>query len=629
MNRGYDIVVAGGGHAGIEAALAGARMGLKTALITLRPDTIGKMSCNPAIGGLAKGHLVREIDALGGEMARLIDTVGIHFKVLNKSKGPAVWSPRAQADRLEYALAAQKAVNSQKNLTVLSAAVTGLQVRHGKVTGAIINEGECLPCRALILTCGTFLNGKIYIGLNVIDSGRAGEMPARGLTEALVDLGFVSSRLKTGTPPRLHRDSIDFTRLEEQQPDDPPTPFSFQTGSIQRPQISCYITYTNDQTHECLKSGLDRSPMYTGMITGVGPRYCPSIEDKVVRFSDKPRHQLFLEPEGLDNPEIYVNGFATSLPEDIQIKAIQSVTGLENARIIRLGYAVEYDYFPSYQIKHTLETHEVEGLYFAGQINGTSGYEEAAAQGLMAGINAAQQLKVEPPLILDRSEAYIGVLIDDLINKTIMEPYRMFTSRAEFRLLLRHDNADLRLMEKGQKIGLLPEAAYEKMLTKKNRISELHEKIERLSLTPDQFNLYAEEIRTSPISQTTPLQQLVRRPEVSLKRLLAMTGSGNGFSEEELLHVEFVTKYEGYLQRQEELVRKFRQIENRQIPEDFDYAAIPSLSSESREKLLQVRPASLGQASRISGVRHSDITVLMIYLEKFQRNKKNVSRETV
>ena len=629
MNRGYDIVVAGGGHAGIEAALAGARMGLKTALITLRPDTIGKMSCNPAIGGLAKGHLVREIDALGGEMARLIDTVGIHFKVLNKSKGPAVWSPRAQADRLEYALAAQKAVNSQKNLTVLSAAVTGLQVRHGKVTGAIINEGECLPCRALILTCGTFLNGKIYIGLNVIDSGRAGEMPARGLTEALVDLGFVSSRLKTGTPPRLHRDSIDFTRLEEQQPDDPPTPFSFQTGSIQRPQISCYITYTNDQTHECLKSGLDRSPMYTGMITGVGPRYCPSIEDKVVRFSDKPRHQLFLEPEGLDNPEIYVNGFATSLPEDVQIKAIQSVTGLENARIIRLGYAVEYDYFPSYQIKHTLETHEVEGLYFAGQINGTSGYEEAAAQGLMAGINAAQQLKVEPPLILDRSEAYIGVLIDDLINKTIMEPYRMFTSRAEFRLLLRHDNADLRLMEKGQKIGLLPEAAYEKMLTKKNRISELHEKIERLSLTPDQFNLYAEEIRTSPISQTTPLQQLVRRPEVSLKRLLAMTGSGNGFSEEELLHVEFVTKYEGYLQRQEELVRKFRQIENRQIPEDFDYAAIPSLSSESREKLLQVRPASLGQASRISGVRHSDITVLMIYLEKFQRNKKNVSRETV
>ena len=617
LQKAYDIVVAGGGHAGIEAALAAARLGMKTALVTLRIDTIGKMSCNPAIGGLAKGHLVREIDALGGEMAKLTDEVGIHFKVLNKSKGPAVWSPRAQADRLAYARAARRTVQNQQNLEVIEASVNGLQVKNDHITAAILNDREILPCRALILTCGTFLNGKIYIGLNTISSGRAGELPVKGLTEALVELGFTAGRLKTGTPPRVHRDSIDFSQLEEQKPDDPAVPFSFQTTHISQPQTSCYITYTREETHQHLKSGLDRSPLFTGMISGLGPRYCPSIEDKVVRFADKERHLLFLEPEGMDNPEVYINGFATSLPEDIQLKALRSVPGMEKAQIIRLGYAIEYDFFPSYQIQHTLETHDIAGLYFAGQINGTSGYEEAAAQGLMAGINAARKLREEEPLILSRTEAYIGVLIDDLINKTIMEPYRMFTSRAEFRLLLRHDNADLRLMQHGRRIGLLPEPVYDKMQQKQQNINVLLQETARARIKPAQFNPLAEQLNTATISQSTPMRQLMRRPEVPLKTLLQVAGISNGFSEQELIHVEFIIKYEGYLKRQEELVDKFKKIEERPIPLHIDYEKVPSLSNESREKLIQVRPASLGQASRISGVRHSDITVLMIYLEKW------------
>lgn len=629
MNKAYDVVVAGGGHAGIEAALSAARLGLNTALVTLKINTIGKMSCNPAIGGLAKGHLVREIDALGGEMARLIDKVGIHFKILNKSKGPAVWSPRAQADRNAYAKAAQQAILTQERLDVIQASVNSLRVKNGQVTAALLDQGELLPCRTLILTCGTFLNGKIYIGLNSFSSGRAGEMPVRGLTETLVELGFKSARLKTGTPPRVHRDSIDFSAIEEQLPDDPPTPFSFQTNSINRKQMSCYITYTNSHTHEYLKSGLDRSPMYTGLISGVGPRYCPSIEDKVVRFADKDRHQLFLEPEGFSNPEVYVNGFSTSLPEDIQLKAIRSVSGLEKAHLIRLGYAVEYDFFPSYQIKHTLETKTIDGLYFAGQINGTSGYEEAAAQGIIAGINAALKLKGDVPMILGRSQAYIGVLIDDLINKTILEPYRMFTSRAEFRLLLRHDNADMRLMETGHRIGLLSSKAYEKMVRKKEQIDNLTATISTTSVHPDQFNRYAHKIGSATIRQAHPMKELLRRPEVRLSDLMELAGIENGYSEEELIHVEFTSKYDGYLKRQEELVKKFEKMENKPLPSDFDYAAIPSLSRESQEKLMQIRPATLGQASRISGVRHSDITILMIYLERMVERGKTVSRETV
>lgn len=627
----FEVVVAGGGHAGIEAALAAARLGLKTALVTLKIETIGKMSCNPAIGGLAKGHLVREIDALGGEMAKIIDATGIHFKMLNISKGPAVWSPRAQADRIAYMKEAQRRVLGQENLQVIAGSVSGLMVKNGKVVGATLQDGSILPCRALVLTCGTFLNGRIHMGLTNFESGRAGEQAVKGLTEALTALGFISGRLKTGTPPRVHINSIDFSKVEEQVPDNPPVPFSFETEKIERRQLSCYITYTNRHTHDLLRSGLDRSPMFTGVIKAVGPRYCPSIEDKIVRFADKERHQIFLEPEGFDNPEVYVNGFSTSLPADIQEKAIRTVPGLENAHLIRLGYAVEYDFFPSYQLHPTLETRLVENLYFAGQINGTSGYEEAAAQGIMAGINAAQKLRERPPVILDRSQAYIGVLIDDLINKTILEPYRMFTSRAEFRLLLRHDNADLRLMEIGHEIGLVGDGAYQRMLRRKEEIEVLIRQVHTTSISPEVFNPYAEKAGSAPIEISTPMLQLVRRPEVSLGELLNMipTESKRRYSPATVAEVEFASKYEGFLKRQQDLVDKFKRMENTMIPEWIDYDAIPSLSTESRGMLKKVRPRSLGQAARISGVRNSDITILMVYIEKGRYRQRTVSRETV
>ncbi|HQU71336.1 MAG: tRNA uridine-5-carboxymethylaminomethyl(34) synthesis enzyme MnmG [Calditrichaeota bacterium] len=627
----YDVVVAGGGHAGIEAALATSRMGLKTAMVTLKKETIGKMSCNPAIGGLAKGHLVREIDALGGEMGKIIDATGIHFKILNQSKGPAVWSPRAQADRLAYMHDAQHRIFTQENLDVIAGSVTGVESENGAVKAAQLSDGRIIPCRSIILTCGTFLNGCIHVGLNNMASGRAGEEAAKGLTENLIDLGFKTGRLKTGTPPRIHIDSIDFDLVEAQLPDDPPVPFSFQSGPIERRQMNCYITYTNQKTHEALLSGIDRSPMYSGIITGVGPRYCPSIEDKVVRFADKDRHQIFLEPEGFDNPEVYVNGFSTSLPADIQEKAIRTVDALRNAEILRLGYAVEYDFFPSYQINATLETKLVENLYFAGQICGTSGYEEAAAQGLMAGINAGLKQQGRAPLILDRSEAYIGVLIDDLINKTILEPYRMFTSRAEFRLLLRHDNADLRLMKKGFAVGLIPEVAYQSMLARKAETETLNKRIAKTVITPAQFNPLAEEKETSGISQNTPLTKLVKRPEITLRELL---NCAPDFQDEHVdpntvAEVEFTNKYAGFLDRQQALVDKFKEMEKTVIPDNLDYQNIASMSAESREKLTQIRPRNLGQAARISGVRQSDVTILMVYIEKGRRSGKgDVSRET-
>jgi len=630
MNK-FDVVIAGGGHAGIEAALATARLGLKTALVTLKKETIGKMSCNPAIGGLAKGHLVREIDALGGEMGKIIDATGIHFKILNRSKGPAVWSPRAQADRLAYMRDAQKCVFAQENLNIIAGSVSGFTHKNSAVQAAVLEDGSTIPCRAVILTCGTFLNGCIHIGLNNIASGRAGECTVKGLTEHLVELGFETGRLKTGTPPRVHIDSIDFSKTEAQAPDAIPTPFSFQTEKIEREQLNCYITYTNAETHDFLRDGLDRSPMYTGKIKGLGPRYCPSIEDKIVRFADKGRHQLFLEPEGFDNPEVYVNGFSTSLPADVQEKALRTVPGMENAKIIRLGYAVEYDFFPSHQVHPTLETKAIEGLYFAGQINGTSGYEEAAAQGLIAGINAAMKLLDREPVILDRAEAYIGVLIDDLINKTILEPYRMFTSRAEFRLLLRHDNADLRLMETGYKIGLIPEPVYKRMVMRREEITGLQARVYDTSVKPELFNAYVKDVGGSEIDQTVPLYRLLRRPEAKLNDFIQMLPglAKTDIQTATIEEVEFAVKYEGFLKRQQDLVDKFKRMESMPIPKWIDYAALSGLSAESREKLLQIRPHSLGQAARISGVRHSDIAILMVHIEKGRRGKRPVSRETM
>ena len=611
----FDVVVVGGGHAGLEAAIVAARMGMKTALVTLDKNKIALMSCNPAIGGLAKGQLVRELDALGGVMGMIADEAGIHFKMLNQSKGPAVRSPRAQSDRLYYAAVANRYAFNTQNLEVVEDMAVGVTVDHGRVKGVRLHKNGEVLTRAAVITAGTFLNGKIYIGLNSLPAGRAGDLPAEGMTESLTALGFRAGRLKTGTPPRVHRDSIDYSKTEVQEPDANPQPFSYSTGKIERPQINCYITYTNQKTHDILRLGFDRSPMFTGIIHGVGPRYCPSIEDKINRFADKPRHQLFLEPEGYHTTEVYINGFSTSLPADIQERAIRTVPGLEKAKIIRLGYAVEYDFFPPDQLKHTLETKGVENLYFAGQINGTSGYEEAAVQGFMAGLNAALKLRQQPPLVLDRSEAYIGVLIDDLINKEHEEPYRMFTSRAEFRLLLRQDNADLRLMEYGRKYGLIPDATYQRFLQKKEEIQRLTELVEKEKIAPDLFNKTFGDI-SSHIAEPQTIRNLVKRPEIKLKAALDLFGR-NEILESALDEVEFSIKYEGYIRRQQEQVERFKRMEQKRIPDELDYMKIKSLSAESREKLNKIRPQNLGQASRIPGVSAADLSIIMIYLEKY------------
>ncbi|HID39201.1 MAG TPA: tRNA uridine-5-carboxymethylaminomethyl(34) synthesis enzyme MnmG, partial [Calditrichaeota bacterium] len=554
MKNRFDIVVIGGGHAGIEAAIVAAKMGHKTALISLEKNRIGLMSCNPAIGGLAKGQLVREIDALGGVMGKITDIAGIHFKMLNTSKGPAVQSPRAQADRLFYAKTAQGFIGKTENLAVIEDEAVAVLTKEKTISGIRLRKQGELQAKAVIITAGTFLNGIIFIGKEKMSAGRAGELPAKGLSDSLRALGFTVKRLKTGTPPRIHRNSIDYSKLEVQEPDTPPQPFSFSTKAIRQKQINCHITYTNPLTHDILRTGFDRSPLFTGTIKGAGPRYCPSIEDKINRFTERNRHQIFLEPEGYDSEEVYVNGFSTSLPRDVQEKAIRSIAGLERAKILRLGYAVEYDYFPPNQLNYSLETKKIKGLYLAGQVNGTSGYEEAAAQGFIAGLNAALKLQGKPPFILSRSQAYIGVMIDDLINKTHDEPYRMFTSRAEFRLLLRQDNADIRLMEYGRDFGLIDGATYNRFLKRKQEIEMLYAIIDK-SIDAKVFNETLGS-KSSPISHAQKIRALIKRPELTLKDLLALAGE-RSFSPASVGEVEFNIKYEGYIERQKRLVERF------------------------------------------------------------------------
>jgi len=620
----YDVVVIGAGHAGIEASWVSARSGLKTLLVTLSKDKIAAMSCNPAIGGIAKGQMVREIDALGGIMGRIADRAGIHFKMLNTSKGLAVQSPRAQMDRIIYSNTAIEFLYGLENLTIIEDLVVDLEIIKQKVKSVILKSGNIIKTENIILTSGTFLNGKIFIGKNNIESGRAGELPSNLLTNRLIENGLIVGRLKTGTPPRVDKRTIDYDQIEAQRPDPTPKPFSYSTNNINQKQINCYITHTNNNTHDILYEGFDRSPLFTGTIKGKGPRYCPSIEDKINRFSERPRHQIFLEPEGYSTNEVYVNGFSSSLPADIQERALATIPGLQNAKIVRLAYAIEYDFFTPNQLNNTLESKIIDGLYFAGQVNGTSGYEEAAAQGLIAGINVSQKIKNKEAFTLTRSEAYIGVLIDDLINKHHEEPYRMFTSRAEFRLLLRSDNADLRLMEYGRKIGLISDNTYEKYLKKVNDIRdieklELNKKIKKSNIS-DIFVSNQESL-----NQVVSIRDLVKRPDIMLAPLLMMAGSKT-YSAEAIAEVEFITKYQGYIDREKLLIKKYHEYENKKIPIDFDYHRVSSLSVEAREKLISIKPNNLGQASRISGVNPADISILLIYLMK--NNLLSVSRET-
>lgn len=614
--KDFDIIVVGAGHAGCEAALATAKMGLQTALFTIYLETIAQLSCNPAIGGLAKGHLVREIDALGGIMAKVTDMAGIQFRMLNRSKGPAVWSLRAQADRILYNIYMRKILESTENLAIKQAMVEEIVVENGKVKGIITSLGVFYGAKAVIITPGTFLNGLIHIGLDSFEAGRAGEFPSKKLSESIKKLGLKMGRLKTGTPPRIDAKTIDFSKTEEQGGDDPPIPFSYSTKKINNPQVPCYITYTNEKTHEIILNNLDRSPLYSGKIKGIGPRYCPSIEDKVVKFRDKSRHQIFLEPEGLSRKEYYANGIPTSLPYDVQVAFVRTIPGLEDAEIMRPGYAIEYDFVYPTQIRHTLEVKGIEGLYLAGQINGTSGYEEAAAQGLMAGINAALKIKKQPPLILGRDEAYIGVLIDDLVTKGTQEPYRMFTSRAEFRLLLRHDNADLRLRDYGYKIGLVDEETYEEFNKKKELLQREIKRLKTTTIKPsEELNKALIEAQTTPVEEATFLDKLLKRPELNYDFIKKFAPSEVTLTKELEELVEIHIKYEGYIAKQMELVERMKQFEEKLIPENFDFN-IPGLSREVIQKLTEVAPRTIGQAMRIPGVTPAAISILMVAVQK-------------
>ncbi len=622
MNN-YDVIVIGGGHAGIEAACAAAKMGCSVGLFSMDKNALGRMSCNPAIGGTAKGHLVREIDALGGMMGLLADKTGIQFRMLNKSKGPAVWSPRCQSDRKLYSEEAVNVVSNHPGITIVEDSVDEILQENNQIKGIHTSSGKFYPCKALILSSGTFLNGLMHTGLNSVKGGRYGEKPALGITESLVKMGFEAGRLKTGTPPRLLKKTINFDILEEQPGDENPQPFSHKTNLSDfpyLPQVSCSITHTDETVHKILEKGFAASPMFTGLIKGVGPRYCPSIEDKIVRFADKKQHQLFLEPEGLDSDLIYVNGFSTSLPAEIQQEAIKKIKGLENAEMVRPGYAVEYDFFPPHQVDLTLETKLIKGLYFAGQINGTSGYEEAAAQGLIAGINAALKIQNKPEFVLKRSEAYIGVLIDDLVNKSTDEPYRMFTSRAEHRLLLRQDNADRRLTAYGFKLGLLEQVFYDDLLRRENLITSGLDIFSNYKLHAREVNAFLESYNLPGIDSTETIAKLVKRPELSLSQLATFVNGNNNIDailadKSAFEQIEIELKYEGYIKRQYEAVERFGKYEDSIIPLNLNYSNLKSLSTEGREKLNKVKPRSIGQASRISGVTPSDISVLLVYLK--------------
>ena len=616
----YDVIVVGAGHAGCEAAAAAANMGSKVMLITMNMNTIAQMSCNPAMGGVAKGQIVREIDALGGYSGIISDKSMIQFRMLNKSKGPAMWSPRTQNDRMRFAEEWRLALEQTPNVDFWQEMVSGLLVKDNRVTGVRTGMGLEIRAKSVVLTNGTFLNGIIHIGEKKFGGGRTGEKAATGITEQLIELGFESGRMKTGTPPRVDGRSLNWSIMEEQPGDEHPGTFSYTDTKPPSRQIPCHITYTNSEVHDILKTGFEQSPMFTGRIKGLGPRYCPSIEDKINRFSERDRHQIFVEPEGWNTVEIYVNGFSTSLPEDVQYKAITKIPGFENVRMFRPGYAIEYDYFPPTQLKATLETKSIANLYFAGQINGTTGYEEAASQGLIAGINAHNKVSGLDEFILGRSDAYIGVLIDDLINKGTNEPYRMFTSRAEFRILLRQDNADIRLTPMGHAIGLASDDRLQKVQVKIEKTKLTLENLKSIKVRPEDVNALLINLDSATIKEKSSLINFLKRPEISIDNVLSLSPEFEQFSkhvtEDVLQQASILTKYDTYIEKEKELAIKLSDLDVKKIPADFDYHSIPALSAEAKEKLNKIKPTNLGQASRISGINPADISVLLVYLSR-------------